>query len=437
MHNELSQTDLDAIASLLLGDVEDITTARKEKRREDSSPADDEVAFDVFANDLKSLLSVIQDQEFARSVAAAVETDHALIEALTEADNRLLEDRAMALYMGEGRDSEAVTRPPSVLGERSPVEEPAAEEEAQTEQNDSETEASVPRSMQSTVGLESFNEIQGIVSCAICRDGTEARDLHFPCGDVYHVACAVELFEAASKDESLMPPRCCRQPIPTNIVIPHLSRASRTLFLEKLEEHQTLDRLYCPEPSCSQFIGPASGERSDVSCPKCARLVCAACKRFAHPQDIPCTTEDDDELFDLAKAQGWQRCPGCSHMVELALGCYHMTCLCQNQFCYLCREPWKNCACAQWDEGRLIAAAEHQVENQIAQNPRLVVPDMRAHVRNVAEDLRNNHECMHPRWAKRLGGAQCESCHYYLREYILCCTTCQMRACVRCRRNRL
>jgi hypothetical protein len=39
--------------------------------------------------------------------------------------------------------------------------------------------------------------------------------------------------------------------------------------------------------------------------------------------------------------------------VELSTGCFHMTCRCKAQFCYLCAARWKSCACVQWNERRL------------------------------------------------------------------------------------
>ncbi|KAF8518307.1 hypothetical protein JB92DRAFT_2903023 [Gautieria morchelliformis] len=71
-------TDLDAIASLLLEEVGEVNAGRKDKRRQDVPPTDDEVAFDLFANELMSLLSVIQDQRMARSMEAALRIDQLL-----------------------------------------------------------------------------------------------------------------------------------------------------------------------------------------------------------------------------------------------------------------------------------------------------------------------------------------------------------------------
>lgn len=59
--------------------------------------------------------------------------------------------------------------------------------------------------------------------------------------------------------------------------------------------------------------------------------------------------------------------------------------------------------------------------------------------------IRVQEECEHEEWYpvgvrgrdKRGMGQQCDVCHLTLGRYLLRCTDCRMRACVRCRRNRL
>jgi hypothetical protein len=91
--------------------------------------------------------------------------------------------------------------------------------------------------------------------------------------------------------------------------------------------------------------------------PGCRVTTCSICKAASHGiLDCP---KDDATAAVLATAHeaGWSRCCGCRALVELAHGCYHMTCRCRAEFCYLCSVPWKNCKCAQWDEGRLVEEA--------------------------------------------------------------------------------
>jgi hypothetical protein len=112
-------TDLGAIALLLREEASEVKESRKDKRRQDAPPTDDEVAFDLFANELTSLLSVIQDQRIAQSMEAAMNTDYVLIGELEQSNARALEDRAIAVRMQRG---EEVSRPPSVASGRISVE---------------------------------------------------------------------------------------------------------------------------------------------------------------------------------------------------------------------------------------------------------------------------------------------------------------------------
>lgn len=294
-----------------------------------------------------------------------------------------------------------------------------------TSQNNDRAESSQQALRQSRPALPP----RRIVPCVICTDNV-TDFVRVPCNDTYCIPCIRELFEHATKDESLMPPQCCRTLIPFSSISRHLSANLQTKFLVKLEEHTTLNRLYCPRPTCSAFLGSADGERRIVACiePYCPAAVCTSCKKEAHSRLIPCEEDEEiEEMVGFCKEQGWQRCPGCQRMVELSHGCFHMTCLCRAEFCYVCSEPWKSCECLQWDEQLLFAAARERVEEGAPQ----------AVVENMAEHLRENHECTHPKWTTVWGPHQCESCHNFLDRFILSCRECEMRACVRCRRNRL
>ncbi|OSX63329.1 hypothetical protein POSPLADRAFT_1080865, partial [Postia placenta MAD-698-R-SB12] len=53
----------------------------------------------------------------------------------------------------------------------------------------------------------------------------------------------------------------------------------------------------------------------------------------------------DRAVLALGETQGWARCPGCETMIELNHGCFHMTCRCKTEFCYVCQARWKTCTC--------------------------------------------------------------------------------------------
>jgi hypothetical protein len=215
--------------------------------------------------------------------------------------------------------------------------------------------------------------------------------------------------------------------------------------------------------TCSEFLGPVTNAPTASTCPSCAARTCTRCKTAAHGIFTSCDAQQDEEVLALGEREGWKRCPSCNALIELAHGCYHITCRCRKEFCYVSRETWRTCNCPQWEEARLTAAAEDQVRREEPPPPpagrraaAAPAPALFAErVRRAAERLRVNHECRHGSWRYRSGGGRCESCNHSLDRYLLvsrmfstlrqkhtlmlrqCCNGCQMLACVRCQRNRL
>lgn len=253
--------------------------------------------------------------------------------------------------------------------------------------------------------------------CIICRDPIRGDAIRVPCGHFYDVECLRDLFQAVIGDESLYPPRCCQQPIPLQQVRLHLDYALLNLYGEKSREFSTPNRLYCSNKNCSQFLGSRTAGPSTTRCNSCGVGTCSSCSEAAHPFMLCGDDEDAATVLQLARESGWQRCPGCHQMVELNVGCYHMTCRCRTQFCYLCAAPWKTCTCTQWDENRLVQAAEERVQNQFAEVP--VPQDFERRVQVEAERLRIDHHCEHRDWAYRSGGGICPVCHHHPRVFLL------------------
>ena len=114
-------------------------------------------------------------------------------------------------------------------------------------------------------------------------------------------------------------------------------------------------------------------------------------------------------------------------------------CRCGHQFCYLCGVRWKDCTCELFNEDRLLERA-----GQIADRPQprgapaVLEADRNERVQAIAQELRDRHDCEHEgRWRRIDGRSRCEECGHWLRDFILECRHCMLRACVRCRRNRL
>ncbi|RPD81805.1 hypothetical protein L226DRAFT_528050 [Lentinus tigrinus ALCF2SS1-7] len=195
-------------------------------------------------------------------------------------------------------------------------------------------------------------------NCVACIDRIEGPVIHAPCGHDYDVDCVVGLFRAATTDESLFPPACCRKPFDFERLRRYMDRELARLFEKKAREFSTQHRVYCSRASCSAFLGAATNSATAMSCDTCGTRTCGHCKKAAHSANQRCTNDADKEILTMANKEGWKQCPRCGLVVELTFGCNHMTCRCNFQFCYLCLAPWKTCECSRWDLDRLLEA-EH------------------------------------------------------------------------------
>ncbi|OJT12589.1 hypothetical protein TRAPUB_10830 [Trametes pubescens] len=182
--------------------------------------------------------------------------------------------------------------------------------------------------------------------CTICGDDIAETVVRLDCGHTFDVGCMREMFERATVDEELFPPKCCTGAVALSAAEPHLDPAFLARYRKKAREFSTADRVYCHVPACAAFLGPAAPADTPktLRCDECGAGTCAACKEQTHP-GVPCHFAAEDAVLDLGKAHGWQRCGACKHLVELSIGCYHIICRCGYQFCYLCGTPWKQCQC--------------------------------------------------------------------------------------------
>ncbi|GAB2215138.1 hypothetical protein Drorol1_Dr00019515 [Drosera rotundifolia] len=138
------------------------------------------------------------------------------------------------------------------------------------------------------------------------------------------------------------------------------------------------EKVYCPDPRCSmlmsrsevlEYSNARSGsvqEFGSCLCIKCQKPFCISCNVPWH-SGMSCHAYNklksdlnsaDSKLKTLATSKRWRQCVKCKHMIELAEGCYHITCKCGYQFCYTCGAEWKNkkatCTCRLWDERNII-----------------------------------------------------------------------------------
>jgi len=160
--------------------------------------------------------------------------------------------------------------------------------------------------------------------CVACSDRKPAVQTYSaPCLDTYCATCLIQLFEDSLVDGSLFPPRCCRQDMAISDVRVFLGPELTHRVELKAIEHNTVDKTYCSNRTCSTFILPTGIIDNRGKCTVCDTETCVRCKEHAHVGN--CEQARDDVVLALAQEQGWRRCFGCQAIVELNTGCNHIT----------------------------------------------------------------------------------------------------------------
>ncbi|KAH8674680.1 hypothetical protein BGZ60DRAFT_372571, partial [Tricladium varicosporioides] len=195
-----------------------------------------------------------------------------------------------------------------------------------------------------------------IRECVSCLDDFSRTDVIKLSCHSYCAPCFKRLVDTSLESEANWPVKCCLNTIPYETIRPHIITSTRKKYCACEAEWSIPagERIYCSAPTCSTFIPPTSlnSALNSAECPKCKKLACTICRNESHNgEDCP----QDPNLqatIELAELEGWKRCYSCQALVEHNKGCRHMTCRCKAQFCYICGERWRTCACtdAQLEE---------------------------------------------------------------------------------------
>jgi hypothetical protein len=145
-----------------------------------------------------------------------------------------------------------------------------------------------------------------------------------PCTHEYCRDCLQRLFEESMLDETLFPPRCCKVPIPLEQNILLLPQAMVDRFREKSVEFSTPNRTYCHQNGCSAFVPSGNCIDGVAKCQNCTATTCTVYKGASHAGDCP-YDEQLQEVITMARSEGWRRCQNCWAMIELNIGCNHIT----------------------------------------------------------------------------------------------------------------
>jgi IBR domain, a half RING-finger domain len=324
------------LLQLQLDDLEEIAASSKGKSRI-GEISDKDIAIQLYKQELEAQASIDADRRMSRSIALAVQSDGpALTESASEQTS--VEQNRRTAYQLSGLPVSGDTKRKEWSQEEMDEEFVAKlaalymfsdnqeDEDAQAETTDSNEDADQGESS-SWAGTRAPNRLNGQYTCTACQNRKKFSEvLRVSCGHEYCQGCIQDLFGASTSDESLFPPRCCgrNHPISVASVRPFLTAELVLLYGEKMIEFESPDRTYCSSPNCSTFIRPTDITNDTGTCVDCGSLTCIMCKEAGHDGDCPKDT-GLQLLLATAREAGWQRCSRCRRVVELDMGCNHMT----------------------------------------------------------------------------------------------------------------
>lgn len=197
-------------------------------------------------------------------------------------------------------------------------------------------------------------------TCSICLEDTDSSQMFVVdgCSHRFCFSCMKQHVEVKLLHGMLpcCPREGCNKGLNLDGSRKFLSPRLLEIMAHRLKEASIppTERLYCPYPQCSalmsvseaakcsqqessskQQFGDTSGLRK---CAKCTRNFCIKCKVPWHDRVScrdykrlhPFPRAEDAKLQFLAREKLWRPCIKCGNMIELAEGCFHITCRYRN-----------------------------------------------------------------------------------------------------------
>lgn len=301
---------------------------------------DSQIAFQTYSEHLEHNIALLEDRKMGSSIARACEMDGDVLAESLSQEHAAAGDRDIACKLGgvtahcplplwivgpEFLDDETLEKL-RTLYVTPPVDETSSGGQLVVYRSDGPADESDEETAESSTWAATRNLPKHTKRyCTACQEQVVFFDLaRAPRGHEYRRDRLRDLFRASLGDDSLFPPRCCRQSIATSSSIRiFLTGDLIQRYEQKKTEFDTPDRTYCSNPLCSTFIGIENITNEQASCPNCSIATCTICKA-SHTGDCP---EDValQQALNAAEEHGWQRCFNCRRLVELEIGCNHIT----------------------------------------------------------------------------------------------------------------
>lgn len=302
--------------------MEELETLTKGKYREGEHP-DGELAMAAYRAELDTLETFLLDQHMCMSMSRAVLDDGEAIRQLQQLDDQASQDRAFAMSLGSPQPA---LPPAESSAPDSPLDEELISKLGALYVCGPEDRWGSQPESSSWAASRQPDTLTKTATCVSCQETHRFYDVaRCPCSHEYCRACLADLFRISISDESLYPPRCCRQEIPLEQSRLFLSARLVGEFLAKKAEVEDANRTFCHEPTCSRYIPQQFVQDQVGTCPQCHGQTCTICKSGAHSGECSGDEEAVQALLQLAVENEWQRCFDCGRVVELVDGCYHIS----------------------------------------------------------------------------------------------------------------
>lgn len=303
-------------------------------KRPEGLLSDDQLAFQILKEELERDAATLKDRQMTKSIADACRTDGNILTATQSEEQTAANDHEIACRLA-GTQLPAPIQPWTITAEQIdeellaklsalyvsvPTESDFSELEGTNKHSDSESGDAESSAWAAT----RTNPKALSRRCTVCYENVRFFDTaRVPCGHEYCRECLQDLYRASMTDDSLFPPRCCKQPITSGGVRIFLTSDIIAQYEQKKIEVETPDRTYCSNPTCSVFIRSANIVGDQGTCSVCTTTTCTICKAASHTGDCPSDTALA-QLLETANENGWQRCFSCRSVVDLEIGCNHM-----------------------------------------------------------------------------------------------------------------